>query len=528
MKRSLTDLDGRQFDLLVCGGGIYGAWIAYDAALRGLKVIIVDKGDWASATSSASSKLIHGGLRYLQSLNLSLVKKSLNEREMFFKNAPHRVQPLRFGIPAYGSNLIGNLQLGLGLWVYDRLAGISKTASKYGRHHCVGFSKRFPFLKIEALRGGFDYVDGQTDDARFTVEIIDGAQKAGAVCLNYCKVVRYLCDVKGQVDGAELQDEVSGNVINIRSRTAVNAAGQWIDTMTGLRNKLCRLSKGVHLILPDLGSKAALLLFSKIDSRVFFMIPWYGRTLLGTTDNEYEGDIDQVQVETSDIEYLLESANDYLESTVWTKKDVMGSFAGVRVLKDSESASSYLLSRDWELKELENGLFVSLGGKFSSARQDSKAIVDRICKLLTLNENCMTECRVFPWTPDGRFDDWKLEIEQKASKLGVDSESIRWLIFRHGRRVERILKLIESNASLNQRIFPELPLIYADLMHCARSEMVLHLEDLLRRRMPLLILKRMARDELIDITNRVAGILGWDNERVQMELSDVARRWRIH
>ena len=528
MNRNLCDLDGRQFDLLVCGGGIYGAWTAYDAALRGLKVIIVDKGDWAGATSSASSKLIHGGLRYLQSFHLNLVKKALREREMFFQIAPHRVQPLRFGIPAYGSNSVGNLKLAVGLGLYDWFAGISKTALQYGHYRTAGFSRRFPFLKTTELQGGFDYIDGQTDDARFTVEIIDGAQKAGAVCLNYCKVIRYICGIDGKVSGAELQDKVSGKVIEIRSRYTVNATGQWTDTMMDAPKKLCRLSKGIHLIMPGMDSDAALLLFSKIDGRVFFMIPWYGRTLLGTTDDEYEGDIDKIQVESSDIDYLLESANDYLETTVWSKQDVLGSFAGVRVLKDSGMVSSYLLSRDWELKALDNGLFVSLGGKFSSARQDSATIVDRICKLLAVNKHCMTEWRKFPWTPEVAFGDWKLEIENKASRLGMDSGTIRWLIFRHGRRVEHIIKLIEDDTTLKQRIFPELPLIYADLIFCARTERVVHLEDLLRRRMPLLILKRISREELSDLSKRVAGVLGWDKERVKWEISNIAERWRIH
>ena len=408
------------------------------------------------------------------------------------------------------------------------MPGYRRGALKYGRYDTAEFSKRFPFLKTAESQGGFDYVDGQTDDARFTLEIIDGAQKAGAVCLNYCKVVRYISDIDGKVSGAELQDKVSGRVIDIRSRYTVNATGQWTDTMMDTRKYLCRLSKGAHLIMPSLGSDAALLLFSGTDGRVFFMIPWYGRTLLGTTDDEYEGDIEKVQVEPSDIDYLLESANDYFETTVWSKEDVLGSFAGVRVLKDSGMVSSYLLSRDWELRTLENGLLVSLGGKFSSARQDSATIVDRICKLLAVSERCKTEWRKFPWTPEVAFRDWKLEIEDKASILGMDGEIVRWLIFRHGRRVAEIVKLIEDDAALKQRIFPELPLIYADLIFCARTEMVVHLEDLLRRRMPLLILKRISLEELITLSKRVTGVLGWDKERTEREVSIIAERWRIH
>lgn len=528
MERDWANLEGRQFDLLVCGGGIYGAWTAYDAALRGLTVLIVEKGDWANATSSASSKLIHGGLRYLQSFQLNLVKKSLREREMLFQVAPHRVWPLRFGIPDYDSNPVGKLRLGAGLWLYDRFAGLSKTGSKHGRYDTIRFSKRFPFLKTTGLQGGFDYIDGQTDDARFTLEIVDGAHKQGAVCLNYSEVVGYITDCEGQICGAELKDRVGGKVVKVRSRCSVNVSGQWVDTMLDSKPRLCRLSKGIHLLMPSLGSSEAVLLFSKSDARVFFIIPWYGLTLLGTTDDEYDGDIDNVRVEKEDTAYLLDAVNSYLKTTVWSEKDVLGSFAGVRVLKDRASSSSYLASRDWELKQLNNGLLVSMGGKFTSARQDAAAIVDQVCQWLSVQQACRTERRAFPWAPKQEFNDWKHSAMSRGSLLGLDNEVVSWLIFRHGWRVQNIFDLIEADNTLNRKIFPELPFIYADLLLCVRREMVVHLEDLIRRRMPLLLLKRMNLNQLTSVAKSVATVLNWDRKQTEQEVNTVALKWKIH
>ena len=275
---------------MICGGGIYGAWTAYDAALRGLKVAIVDQGDWACATSSASSKLIHGGLRYLESLDFKLVRKTLAERQMLLKTAPHRVWPLRFGIPVYKDSRLGSFRLNIGLSLYDFLADSVPKNQQYRRYPRNDFAGRFPCLDSTELKAGFTYLDAQTDDARFVLELIDGAQAIGAVCLNYCKVTRFI-ENNGQLCGAEIQDQVTGETALVHAAQFVNTSGQW---SAGLQNEQhgIRLSKGIHLILPKILDAEALLLTAKRDGRVFFIIPWYGLTLLGTTDTDYDGDID--------------------------------------------------------------------------------------------------------------------------------------------------------------------------------------------------------------------------------------------
>lgn len=527
MERSRADLDGQTFDLLVCGGGIYGAWIAYDAALRGLKVIVVDKGDWASATSSGSSKLIHGGLRYLQSLQLGLVRKSLQEREMLFRLAPHRVQPLRFGIPVYGKNPVGKFRLAAGLWAYDLLAGISRTSQRHGRYDSTSFSKKFPVLSSNDLQGGFDYLDGQTDDARCVLEIIAGAQKQSAVCLNYCEVMGISEDDNNRILGAELEDHVTGKKFSISAKTTVSVTGQWAENLIKTGQNYYRLSKGVHLIMPSLGLSDALLLFARSDGRVFFIIPWYGHSLLGTTDDEYDGDVEDVKVEAHEIDYLLGSANDYLGSKPWGNRDILGSFAAVRVLKANSSTSSYLSSRDWELEELDNGLLLSVGGKFSSARQDAAGLVDQVCSRLSVNRSCQTLYRAFPWAPE-TFTDWREKTLEEGSSFGFDSDTIHCLIFRHGNRVQDIFRLAEREDFLKQKIFPDLPFLLADLVLCAETEMVVHLEDLLRRRMPLLIFRQMTRVELDSLTRTIGPFINWDKDRIEQEVTTLADRWQIH
>ncbi|CAG7856592.1 partial glycerol-3-phosphate dehydrogenase, partial [biofilm metagenome] len=214
MQRDINRLKTDSFDLLVCGGGIYGAWTAYDAALRGLKVAIVDKGDWAGGTSSASSKLIHGGLRYLETLDFKLVKKSLAERQMFLQTAPHRIWPLRFGIPVFKNNRLGALRLKIGLALYDFLAGKMSDSQRHQQHVKSEFIEHFPCLATSELIAGFTYFDAQCDDARYVLELIDGACSAGAVCVNYCEV-RELAEETGAIHGALLKDQVSCDTFTV-------------------------------------------------------------------------------------------------------------------------------------------------------------------------------------------------------------------------------------------------------------------------------------------------------------------------
>jgi glycerol-3-phosphate dehydrogenase len=271
--------------------------------------------------------------------------------------------------------------------------------------------------------------------------------------------------------------------------------------------------------MPALPTSEAILLTAKQDGRVFFIIPWYGRTLLGTTDTDYGGDINRVVVEDDDVEYLLAAANHYLK-TGWTKSDVIGSYAGVRVLKQSDAAHPSAASRDWELKSTGNGLLHVIGGKLTSAREDAAVVVDAICTRLGVTARCATKGKDFPWTPQQDFGIWSEERSARARQLGIDAECMKWLLRRHGIRVDKVFDIVEETPQLAVRIVSELPFTYADLLLCARDEMVLHLTDLLRRRLPLLILAKMTVADFNHLAEVLAPALGWDADRFAREAED--------
>lgn len=515
MRRDFAALQG-EFDLLICGGGIYGAWTAYDAALRGLKVALVEQSDWAEATSSASSKLIHGGLRYLETYDFKLVRKALKERQLLLEIAPHRVWPLRFGVPVYADSRNGTLLLKAGLTLYDALAGFPGEPMRHHHFFKQRFSSHFPFLSDAGSRGGFTYGDAQTDDARLVLELVAGAMAHGAVCINYAQLVDWH-EEGSKVCGADVRDVLAGDTLNVRARQCVSTSGRW--TMSGEPGRTwCRLSKGVHLVLPALPAQEAVLLTAKRDGRVFFIIPWYGRTLLGTTDTDYRGDVEQVKVEEVDIEYLLDAANDYLKQA-WSRTDVISSYAGVRVMKQSDDANPSAVSRDWELKTTANGLHHAIGGKLTSAREDAAVIVDAVCAQLGVVTPCASKGRTLPWVPEQDFAEWLSETSVLAQKLGIDDESAQWLMRRHGARIADVFAIVKEAPQYAARIDPEVPLIYADLLLCARDEMAVHLSDLLRRRMPLLILARLEADRLRHLAEVVAPVWGWDVQRVTDEVT---------
>jgi glycerol-3-phosphate dehydrogenase len=250
---------------------------------------------------------------------------------------------------------------------------------------------------------------------------------------------------------------------------------------------------------------------------VFFIIPWCGRTLLGTTDTDYRGDIDNVVVEAEEVDYLLAAANRYLK-TAWKKEDVIASFAGVRVMKQSDAAHPSAVSRDWELKTSSNGLHNAIGGKLTSAREDATVIVDTVCAHIGVDAGCATNGRDFPWKPQQDFGAWSEENIVQAQQIGIDAECAKWLMRRHGNRIDQIFLIVEETPQMAARIVSGLPFIYADLVLCARDEMAVHLSDLLRRRMPLLILAQVNASELRHIAELVAPELDWDADRITHEV----------
>ncbi|MGZ8967527.1 MAG: FAD-dependent oxidoreductase, partial [Gallionella sp.] len=316
--------------------------------------------------------------------------------------------------------------------------------------------------------------------------------------------------------GAQLHDLISDKKFTVRARQIVNATGQWIST-TAQGKTWCRLSKGVHLSLRGGLTNEALLLTAPQDGRVFFIIPWYGMTLLGTTDEDYQGDVNQLAITRADEDYLLTAANHYLQKNL-SAADIVARYAGIRVMQQSNAKHPSQLSRDWALQTDAQGVHFSVGGKITSARIDAAHIVDTVCKELGIRADCATENQPFPWTPDEEFASWYKAQMQRAQQLKVDAESAHWLLHRHGKNAVFILDGILAAPDTAQRIVATVPFIQADLLWCVTHEDCVHLDDLLRRRLPLLILAKLDTASLQSIATAIAPLLNWSAATLQQEV----------
>ena len=491
MNRNISALSSGPFDLLVVGGGIYGAWAAYDAARRGATVALIDRTDWGAGTSSASSKLIHGGLRYLEHGWIRLVRKTLAERELLVRLGPHRVRPLRVVLPVDRRGRRSAFQLRLGLTLYDWLAPRGSALAPHRRLDPGELAAVCGFLSAQDLNGGFDYGDALTDDARFVLEIVDGSLGAGAVAANHVEALELLRSA-GRVEGVVAEDRLTGRRFEIRARLTLAAAGPWL-AGPPFRNDAepprIRRAKGVHLVLPALPTDRAVLLTARSDGRPIFLIPWLGRTLLGTTDTPFDGPAGSERVEDRDIDYLLTETRRALVDQPWSESDIVGSFAGVRAMVSSTAKSPGAVPREWKLGEPTPGLMLSLGGKLTSARADAAQAVDVVARRLGhALASSTTDSHPFPWTPEGVFADWLDDAVRRGERLGLDPEAARSAALRHGRNVDRLHALLVAEPALAARISPACPLVMAEVVHAARDEMAGTVEDILRRRVPLAIL----------------------------------------
>jgi glycerol-3-phosphate dehydrogenase len=522
---TLRRLSSETFDLLVIGGGITGVGVARDAALRGLKVALVEKTDFAAGTSSKSSKLVHGGFRYLEHAQFRLVFEGTNERALLMKLAPHLVRPLEFLLPVYKHDKPGLFVLDVGLWIYD---GLSKFSSpKLHRTVRSGrVAKLEPGLKLDGLEGGLLYYDCATDDARLTIENVIDARALGAAVVNYARAVRLISDGE-RIGGAEV--EADGATVPIRAKVTVNATGPWCDqirTLAGERGIL-HTSKGVHLVVDAARLPARHAVVMKQKKRVVFCIPWGtgDRTVIGTTDTFYDDRPEDVHANADDVKYLLDLANDYFPDAKLGFDDVLATWAGLRPLlkPESDTATASEVSREHTILS-RPGLVTIAGGKLTTYRRMAAEVVEHVGEQLGAIAASATADRPLPGAAGAIYEGGYAAVtqvhDQLISDAAVDAAVAKQLAQTYGARALAVAARVRAEPELGQRLDGEQPFIMAQVDTAVDEEQALTIEDVLGRRVPILL---RARDQGLGcverVARRMAARLGWDAGRTEREVA---------
>ncbi|HEX2160892.1 MAG TPA: glycerol-3-phosphate dehydrogenase/oxidase [Thermoleophilaceae bacterium] len=539
---ALNALERDEFDVVVIGGGITGAGVALDAASRGYSVALVERHDYAEGTSSRSSKLVHGGLRYLQNFDLGLVREALLERQLLVNLAPHLVRPLPLLIPAFDGRRPDRV-LGVGLNMYDVMATerrrrrggeeprrrrVDEESWSPDRHRTIDAEETLRVLPALAAReptAAYLFYDCQTDDVRLTLTILGEAERYGAVCANAVEATG-LVERDGRAGGILCRDAIGGGEFELRAANVVNATGVWADRIRPdeLHGEAevprIRPSRGTHITVSreqlDVVGGA---IVPAGGGRSIFVLPWLGRTLIGTTDNDYESsELDHIPPGGEDIEYLLDATNEFFATSL-TASDLTGAYAGVRpLISTGDPKKSVDISRKAELYETSSGLVTITGGKLTTWRRMAKLAVDRIVE----REGREAPCRTAE-IPLG------MELDPSAlpDVEGVDDATRQMLAGRYGHGAIDVMRLAASDPALARRISPELPDIVAEAVCAARQEQARGVADVLlrRTRLGLLDARNLTEPDAAGpraVADAMAAELGWDAARVERELSD----WR--
>ncbi len=548
MKRDFRALGNTTFDLAVIGGGIQGAATAREAALRGLKVALVEARDFSSGTSSRSSKLIHGGLRYLEQFDFKLVREARQERRLLQKLAPHLVRPVPFLLPMYVDDPYSPFKVRLGLTIYDLLGNLGRD----DRHHMLDAKSAVelvPALRSDGLRGAAVYHDSRTDDARLTLEYIIDAADHGAVVLNYAEIRALAATARAgerEVVAAEVEDQLTGRRCEVSSRAWVNAAGPWIDRVRALLpgfdgSKTVRLTRGTHLLIPPLTGQYAVLGAVPSDDRVFLIVPWRNCALLGTTDTDFEGDPAGVRPERADTEYLLAAANRVLRRQL-RPDDVAGCWAGLRALavdpakpatRPSANTREYRFHQDpWARN------FVSIcGGKLTTSRALGERLIDFVLArpsqfgitvpLSPASPASKTHpSRSFP-LPGGHTGVFEMYLQvaswDAVREYDIPLEVGERIVRTYGSRWRKVLERVRDERSLGEPLPGSPGILAAEVEFAIEHEMAMSVEDFLLRRSGLNWTAQLAPEVGPAVAEIFARRLGWSPERRQAALESYAR-----
>jgi glycerol-3-phosphate dehydrogenase len=556
--QALAALSGSEFDVVVVGGGITGAGVALDAATRGYSVALLERADFAAGTSSRSSKLVHGGLRYLQHFDLGLVREALLERQLLVALAPHLVRPLPLVVPAFEGARPDRL-MGVGLNLYDVMSvdrdrlrtrrgrrGRSERASGHvpgegdeqswspERHRVISGDEvleLLPALSAREPTSGYLFYDCQTDDVRLVLTVLGEAERFGAVCANRVGAVGLL-EQEGRARGVLAVDVEGGEKFEVRAASVVNATGVWADELRPqeLHDEAelprIRPSRGTHITLSyeDLPLVGGAIVPAG-EGRSIFALPWMGRTLVGTTDNDYEGGLDHVRPSADDVDYLLEAVNAFFATTLGPE-DLTGAYAGVRpLISMGDSKKSVDISRKAELFETSSGMITITGGKLTTWRRMAKLAVDRLVEREARDAPCRTH-----EIPLGQA----VAVGELPRVEGVPDESYAPLAARYGYAAHEVLELAAERGELAQPIIAGLPDLLAEVALAARREQARSIGDVLlrRTRLGLLAAHELTRDceapggPVWRVADVLARELGWDAERTLGEIEGFASEAR--
>ena len=525
---ALTAMSTEPVDVLVVGGGITGAGIARDAALRGFRTALVDKGDFGGATSSRSSRLIHGGLRYLEHGDFGLVFEAAHERRVLLRIAPHLVRPLPFLFPVYGGARVPAWKLEAGMWLYDALAAFRNVHL----HRWLGrkrVARLEPRLRTKGLQGAALYYDAQTDDVRLVLATMRSAAQAGALVANYADATSFLKS-DGCVRGAAVRDTLSGRTYSVRALVVVNATGPWVDAVRRRDNAdappLLRLTKGAHVAVPRarIGHTHAVTLTSPIDGRVMFVLPWGDLSYIGTTDTDEAVSPEDVRASGSDVVYLLRSINAMFPDARLTPRDVISTWAGLRpLLAPARARSASDVSREHRIVEDSSGVITIAGGKLTTYRRMARDTVDRVARQLQRLDGRPLPRRAatdrLP-LPGGESADLEVLAEALRAR-GVPDAQVSHLIRHYGSESAAVLNLVDRDRALGEPILAGRPEVWAEVVHAVEREMAARLTDVLIRRLHLFY-EDPAHGNTVSsaVASRLAELLGWDDVRREDEVAD--------
>jgi len=520
----IHNLNTGVYDLLVIGGGITGAGIALDAASRGLKTALVEKNDFAFGTSSRSTKLIHGGLRYLKQLEFGLVKEVGSERAVVHRLAPHLVVPEKMLLPLYEKRGFGSLLTSFGLKLYDWLAGVKPEDQRkmLTKSQTQGYE---PLLRKDEVKGGAIYAEYRTDDARLTIEIVKTAARYGAEVINYCKVIDFIYE-SGKIKGVKVVDQLSPEEFIIKAKAVVSAAGPWVDELREIDHsktgKYLHLTKGIHLVVAfeKLPVKQAIY-FDVGDGRMIFAIPRGRTTYIGTTDTNYSGNKDEVVASREDAEYLIRAVNQTFPVVNLAMEDIESSWAGLRPLIHEEGKSASELSRKDEIFEAPSGLISIAGGKLTGYRKMAERVVDLVITNAfedRVLKNCFTDNINLVASGFANYREvqaYRMLISGRVLELGLNGMYANYLVSNYGKQTDLILNDVKKGD-------PELELALAELRFAFQHEMAMKPLDFIVRRTGILYFYKNRIHHIKEaVLNEFQRRYGWSAEKMQFEVKIV-------